>query len=170
MTLIELMISMLILTLVCVAWLEIIGIQSARKEACRREAVERLAGMMDAFMYDSLLTRPGGVVKVNQMNGQRSFQTGDYRIDQSAGLLSAVKLPSGTIQIQPLYETDISPIGYRLRVVDMMTLDYCNEFGNNWRNSKGKKSSWLVGELYDHHGKKEDDWRPFFSLPVCLGQ
>ena len=168
-TLIELMISMLILTLVCVAWLEIIGIQSARKEARRREAVERLAGMMDAFMYDSLLTRqPGGVVKVNQMNGQRTFQAGDYRIDQSAGLLSAVKLQSETIQ--PLYETDISPIGYRLRVVDMMALDYCNAFGSNWRNSKGKKSSWLVGELYDHHGKKESNWRPFFSLPACLGQ
>ena len=50
-SLVELLIAMFILALVCIAWLQIIGIQSARKEARRREAVERLSGMMDAFLY-----------------------------------------------------------------------------------------------------------------------
>jgi prepilin-type N-terminal cleavage/methylation domain-containing protein len=78
-TLVELMIAMLILTIVCISWLKIIGIQSARKEARRREAVERLAGMMDAFMYEMRkggnVGRQGATYKIKMEGDVIRFET-----------------------------------------------------------------------------------------------
>ena len=149
MTLVELMISMLILAIVSISWLKIIGIQSARKEARRREAVERLAGMMDAFLY---------------MSRDTSFAVNAYyTIKTNANRTIAVESTNGTIQA--MFEGDISPIGYQLQVVAKSQLDNHAEFGDNWSNCK-----WLVGRLYNRSNCSEADARkPFFTLPVCLG-
>lgn len=150
-TLVELLISMLILTIVCLAWLEIIGIQSARKEARRREAVERLAGMMDAFLLKS---RDIGAVA-----------NAYYTIKTNANHTIDVTSTSDRGQIQALFEGDISPIGYQLHVVAMSQLDNHDEFGANWGTCK-----WLVGKLYDRSNCLEAEaGKPFFTLPVCLG-
>ena len=141
------MISMLILAIVCIAWLQIICIQSARKEARRREAVERLAGMMDAFLY----IKQSGSVSV-----------AGYYMTTNVAVISFEKDANGNMA-HAMFDDDVSPIGYQMSVVAEQNLPEAGRF-INWN---GKK--WLVGRLYDKNGLLTDDDRPFFTLPVCLG-
>lgn len=148
-TLVELMISMLILTIVCTAWLEIIGIQSAKKEARRREAVDRLSGMMDAFAY--LKRGPGQPVAY-----------GSYHVTSS---FNNLEIKGGDASVAyPMFADGASPIGYQLRVVRKSDLPRANGF-EGW--SPG--SRWLVGQLYSQNGITNDVGSPFFTLSVCLG-
>ena len=148
-TLVELLISMLILAIVCIAWLQIIGIQSARKEARRREAVERLAGMMDAFMY---------------CNRANKFSVGGWQM-KTNGVASISFASVATNEVFAIFDGEVSPIGYQLHVVAMSQLDNHDEFGANWGTCK-----WLVGKLYDRSNCLEAEaGKPFFTLPVCLG-
>lgn len=148
-TLVELMISMLILAIVCIGWLEIIGIQSARKESRRREAVERLAGMMDAFIYEKL----GGGVSTSTA----------YHMTINGTKLSFEKDDSGTNVVHAMFADGVSPIGYQLCIVAEGDLPDKDLF-YNWG---GKR--WLVGRLYNGNGNLGNVGRPFFTLPVCLG-
>lgn len=149
-TLVELMMSMLILAIVCIAWLQIIGIQSARKEARRREAVERLSGMMDAFMYEKM---------------SRSVVTGSYSVEVNTNAFAvSVAKDASTNVIHPVFGGDVSPIGYRLCVVTKAELENYEYFGDNWGEKK-----WLVGALYNSCGTVAEAGKPFFVLPVCLG-
>lgn len=140
---------MLILTLVCTAWLEIIGIQSAKKEARRREAVECLAGMMDAF---------ADMCKAKSI---LDIEDGAYEMDLDTSLRKLQFKKSGVNQTHLVFGNEESPISYRLRVL------YPNDsLGNNW----GVDSTWLVGQLYDHLGNVNDMVdRPFCTLSICLG-
>ena len=141
---------MLILTIVCIAWLQIIGIQSARKEARRREAVERLAGVMDAFMYKYKQSSPAEGVYAMSMQGGNVI---DFMKDAS------------TNDVHALFDGDISPVGYQLSVVPQSQLQDADKFGNNWGGRR-----WLVGRLYNRSNCTVDDaGRPFFTLPVYLG-
>ena len=160
-TLVELMISMLILAIVCIAWLEIIGIQSARKEARRREAVERLSGMMDAFMY----CNRGG-------SSGKSVDADGYALDQD--LLKAAakvefKRDRSTDIVHPMFDGDVSPIGYQLCVVEKKNLPYGDKFNTDWSLGRGSRGYWLVGRLYNRSGATADAGRPFFTVSVCLG-
>ena len=161
-TLVELMIAMLILTLVCIAWLEIIGIQSARKEACRREAVERLAGMMDAFMY----VKQGS--KNSSLVGWHHVKNASGHMEMTDETTLAFEKNSATgdaSAVYPVYKDDISPVGYQLRVVKRSEM---SKMGLSIDDKWGNNSYWLVGLLYNHHGS-EDVGNPFFTLSVCLG-
>lgn len=149
MTLVELMISMLILTIVCTAWLEIIGIQSAKKEARRREAVERLSGMMDAFLY-----LKGG--------SEQPVGCGSYYVISSFNNLE-IKVGDASVAY-PMFADGASPIGYRLSVVQKGNLPDADGF-EGW----SENSRWLVGQLYSQNGTTNDVGNPFFTLPVCLG-
>lgn len=149
-TLVELLIAMLILTIVCIAWLQIIGIQSARKEARRREAVERLSGMMDAFMC--------------KFRGECFIPEGGYKmkLDESWGVLSF--LDAKREDVHPVFDEEVSPIGYQLRVVTKKDLPDAEKFDNSWG-----ESNWLVGRLYDRSNCTTNDaGKPFFTLSVCL--
>lgn len=158
-TLVELLIAMLILTIVCIAWLEIIGVQSARKEARRREAVERLAGMMDAFMYE------------NRNNHSLNF--GDYRMNLNL-LIGKIDFEyCGDSDVHPMYEQEISPVGYRISVVTKDDLPGQIWF-DGWEDleQKGEEplvARWVVGRLYNQNGRLADAGKPFFTLPVCFG-
>lgn len=150
-SLVELMISMLILAVVCIAWLQIIGIQSARKEARRREAVERLAGMMDAFLYEK--------------KASNSIATGSYSVVVNTSALAiSIAKDADTDVVHSVFGSDVSPIGYRLCVVAKTGLENHKDFGDNWGNGK-----WLVGKLYDRSGSLSEVGKPFYTLPVCLG-
>ena len=148
-TLVELMVSMLILAIACIGWLEIIGLQSARKEARRREAVERLSGMMDAFLY---------------CYRNKSCTLSCYSVKTNAN--RTISFPTcGNSDVQALFDGDVSPIGYQLAVVAKKDLPSSVDFGNNWGSCK-----WLVGRLYNlSNCTTNDAGRPFFTLPVCLG-
>lgn len=156
-TLVELLISMLILTIVCLAWLEIIGIQSARKEARRREAIERLAGMMDAFM---------------DMNKAASSFKSYYSVDLTTNTILHLELKfsvSNTDWVRPIFADDVSPIGYQLSVVTRAKLPDAERFGDDWKGKLGE-CKWLVGRLYNRSNCSESDaGKSFFTLPVCLG-
>lgn len=153
-TLIELLIAMMVLAITCVSWLKIIGIQSARKEARRREAVERLAGMMDAFMY---------VKKTGTQEGSwRQVSLDPLVFDKTAKISEPIE--------------DLSPIGYRICVVknlkylsaadnEALFEGHAGSFAGDWQTKK-----WLVGMLYNNDGATEKEaGKPFFVLPVCLG-
>ena len=158
---------MLILTLVCVAWLEIIGIQSARKEARRREAVEQLAGMMDAFMYWCKMTYNAEGYDANYEN---HIAMGNFCLDKEKIRLNEIVFkpstndPNSPLYVNSVFDTTVSPIGYRLSVVSKSELRSHALFGDNW----GAKI-WLVGELYDRNGSLRDAGQPYFILPVYLG-
>lgn len=155
-TLVELMISMLILAIVCIAWLQIIGIQSARKEARRREAVERLAGMMDSFMYEN--------------RGASSIAAGSYSVDVNLkGHSLSIAIDADTNTVHSVYVDGASPIGYQLLVVSRngdRNLSRCIGWDPPPRAAEPK---WLVGKLYDRNGALSEAGKPFFTLPVCLG-
>ena len=156
-SLVELMISMLILAIVCLAWLQIIGIQSARKEARRREAVERLAGMMDAFLY------------TYKTNGK--VKTGNYRMEaetSGSGVLEFRKDSDDSI-VHPVFADGVSPVGYRLTVVKKDQLPDQARFGTGWTTASPLNDLWLVGRLYNGNGVVSDLDRAFFTLSVCLG-
>lgn len=149
------MIAMLILAIVCVAWLQIIGIQSARKEARRREAVERLTGMMDAFMYEN--------------RSKTSHEVNAYTVNVVTNKLE-IKIAEDSNLVNPVFNEfkdgmRVSPIGYRLYVIKKSDLKNDHMFQEEWGNCK-----WLVGELYNHSEcSKSEAGEPFFTLPVCLG-
>lgn len=161
---------MLILAIVCTAWLEIIGIQSAKKEARRREAVERLSGIMDAFMY---IYRKGGAVA-----GNYRVKTEDYHME----VLNEVSFepdPNANI-VRPVFKGEISPIGYQLQVIrydgDVISgvggLPEMNLFVgfSGWNVPwYADHSFWLVGRLYDKNGMPDEFCKVFFTLPVYLG-
>ena len=152
-SLVELMIAMLILTLVCVAWLQIIGIQSARREARRREAVERLVGMMDAFLYaqKTVSNSQGGNWEVVSALGSKSL---------------AVQPKRETNHVYALFDADVSPIGYQLTVCSREERPQGALFGSEWDASVSKR--WLVGRLFDRSGDISEVGKPFFVLPVHL--
>ena len=146
-TLVELLISMLIFTIVCISWLKIIGLQSVRKEARRREAVERLSGMMDAFLFDK--------------RKSSSVGTGSYELEMNTSINTlSFKKDENTNVVHQVFDGDASPIGYQLHVVSNPP------FQSDFVGWSGK---WLVGRLYDRSGAIGDVGRPFFTLPVCLG-
>ena len=160
-TLVELMIAMLILAIVCISWLQIIGIQSARKEARRREAVERLAGMMDAFMY-------------NHRKGQDEFSTGVnpgyyyyMELDENNKTVRFISAKKDDA-VRALFENDVSPIGYQLQVVEKKDLPDNNRFSGFEANGTRTSPLWLVGRLYNHNGSSSEAGKPFFTLPVFL--
>ncbi len=151
-TLVELMISMLILAIVCIAWLQIIGIQSARKEARRREAVERLVGVMDAFMYVNKNVRLSpGFYFMNIIGGELSFSKDELN------------------SVRPIFDDDVSPIGYQLQVCAKSGLPYQSLFWGWDPLPRASAPQWLVGRLYNSSGLVSDLGKPFFSVPVCLG-
>lgn len=150
---------MLILTIVCTAWLEIIGIQSAKKEARRREAVERLAGMMDAFMH---IKQPEMYV-FNIEEGFYEFTGNDF--------IPPADKPQ---RILPMFGED-SPIGYRLKVVQKYGLDDATkqkDMSIGWENDISWPSDtyWLIGSLYNSFEREPNEaGNEFFTLSSCLG-
>ena len=151
-TLVELTIAMLILAIVCIGWMQIIGMKSARKEARRREAVERLAGMMDAFMYEM----------------KNTAKTGCWRVEVDEDIKTLVVRQGDAGVVYSVFGEDVSPVGYRLEVVKISQLDDAERY-EGWNKDKNKDNLWLVGRLYDNSGALADCGHPFFSLPVCLG-
>ena len=154
-SLVELMISMLILAIVCIAWLQIIGIQSARKEARRREAVERLAGMMDAFMY---LGSSSGTI-----------DSGGYEMVRDGNAIT-FKRAYNANAVYPMFDGDVSPIGYRLCITNYSALLGAS-LSKDWQPAdRFVKGFWLVGSLYNGNGTVDQAGKPFFTLSVCTGR
>lgn len=171
-TLVELMISMLILAIVCMSWFEILSIQSAKREALRREGVERLAGMMEAFLVS--FTLPNGISSNVGLNNIGDFQKGDAVLcnpDALAGgggymFTRILSSDAGSKVIHPIFSEEeiregrigaASP-GYRLHVG---TLGTDSDSAMNFSVVKDRQADpmmrngakILVGDLYERAGE-----------------
>ncbi len=177
-TLVELMISMLILVIVCLSWFEILSIQSAKREALRREGVERLAGMMEAFLASFNLQ--DGISSVT-LNSIGDFLEGDaviYNPDALAGeggymFTRILSSDRGSKMIRPIFSDDeiksgrlgaASP-GYRLYIGLLGTssnsaMDYnvARDGQTNPLMMSGAKI--LVGDLFEGTGEIDDGAAP----------
>ena len=154
-TLVELLVAMLILTIVCISWLQIIGIQSAKREARRREAVERLSGIMDAFLY---CYKHGGV------------SPGSYCFVLNPGDSLTFKRDTDSSVVHPMFEDSVSPVGYQLRVVQNRSNELDARLFDGWKPvGRNIMGYWLIGSLYDGNGAVGDLGRPYFTLPVYSG-
>lgn len=158
-TLVELAISVMILVIVTIAWLKIIGIQSARKEARRREAVEWLAGTMDAFMYYYM--KDGAMLD-------------NYQVRTNSSTISFIKQDSRDV-VEHVFDPDVSPIGYQLCVVKKEDLRNADLF-TGWKDirkprdeDEGTTHYWFVGRLFEKNGSLAKVGEPFFTLPIYLG-
>ena len=105
--------------------------------------------MMDAFLYVNRTTKP---------------QPGFYYMSMSED--GKIKFPSAMSSnaVRPVFDSDLSPVGYSLEIVLESNLPDAGKFGNAWGGCK-----WLVGRLYNHNGSVDDVGMPFFTVPVCLG-
>ena len=165
------MIGFLILTIICISWFTIAQIQSAKKEALRREAVERLAGMMDAFTEYSIWS--DAINNANDPVGC-SWWFDEERIqfkERGSNLVSKM------FESEPVWDSDqrrwkleaISPIGYRLYITCLE--DYIKSRSHrrddylNWSDTDYV----LVGELYDRNGDISEVGSPFCSFKIFLG-
>ena len=145
-SLVEFLVAMLILALVSLSWLTIIQVQSANRESYRREAVERLAGMMDVISMYGLAG-----------NG---FKAGTAWAFEDGNLIS---LADGKA-VKPIFDPVESSIGYRLRIKKASEVNDLISYGNiSEKNSEESllpatgASPVLVGELFEQSGTLEKD-------------
>lgn len=177
-TLVELMIAMLILAIVCLSWFEILSIQSAKREALRREGVERLAGMMEAFLASFNL--PNGVSD-DTLNNIGDFQPGDAVFYNPSALVSGngyifkrlLSSSSETEKIFPIFSDDeikdgslgsTSP-GYRLHIgklgdgsnrTDVMDFELSKDGQSSVSCLMPGDSTILVGDLFERAGEIDE--------------
>lgn len=157
-TLVELMISMLIFALVCISWFKIIAIQSARKEARRHEAVERLVGMMDASLY---FMKKGDLIRAGEQHQSFIVQRDGDTINLRKGMME---------EVYPIFDGDVSPIGYQIVLTKSPAAIGVPNAGlyEGWSLNSREAPYWLVGFLYDGCGNTNDVGRSFFTLPVFM--
>ena len=139
-SLVEFLVAMLILALVSLSWLTIAQVQSANRESYRREAVERLAGMMD------VISRYG--------NLQDIYKDGTaWKFDEQQGMMSADS--TEVIRFRG------STIGYRLRIKklsDVVELGFvsaescCDSEDLSEKMCLDATAPVLVGELFEGEG------------------
>ena len=104
---------------------------------------------------------------LNKANGR--LKNGCYRQQYDKSQKSIIYKECDS-SIFPLFDNDVSSIGYQLRVCDLTDWNDRSKWPDKnkfvgWQN--GVK--WLVGKLYDHSGAEINAGNPFFMLPVYLG-
>ena len=104
---------------------------------------------------------PASYYMEKQGSGNAGFSRIDFKTDAKG-------------EVHPIFEGDVSPVGYQLCVVQKSNLPNEEKFVN-WPNNKGargeeKYAKWLVGKLYNRSDCLETEaGKPFFTLPVYMG-
>ena len=146
----ELLVAMLIFCCVCASWPTIFQVQSANRESYRREAVERLAGMMD------VVSRQDGLLQNFKYGRSLHFEGGMLISEQGNGKV-----------VRNMFDERDSTIGYRLRIKRFSEVKQLGWVAPESKSdSKGEleegclkdASPVLVGELFERSGTlaKED--------------
>ena len=139
MSLVELMVAMLVLFFVCVSWLTIFQIQSANRESYRREAVERLAGMMDVISQQGFNSQYASETSWSFCEGKPTRQT-NSRI------------------VNPVFEPTESSLGYRIRIKKSSAASDLISYNRNIAEDDSEavvltgNSPVLIGELFEQSG------------------
>lgn len=146
-TLVELLVALLILFFVCASWPTIFQVLSTNRESYRREAVERLAGMMDVISQEGLKSR--------------GYQRNTYWHFGSDGRPIPATSPLQVFGIaESSFNQSESPLGYRLRIKQLKDVKY------GWIGSESRETvsddteqgclrdsaPVLIGELFEQHG------------------
>ncbi len=149
-SLVELLVTTLIVIIVFAAWVRISNFQAIRTESLRRAAIEKATGYLD-FMADG-----PSIVGAYSL----AWDTNDSSYD-----LSGPSDPSDpSYRIPALFE-ESDPIGYVLRVVENWPLRA------NWPGDHGwsPNAKWAVIQLYDEHGVSTNAaGRPFSTMSVFM--
>ena len=162
-TLVELMISMLILAIVCLSWFEILSIQSAKREALRREGVERLAGMMEAFAAS--INMEGKIESSNVEIGEYTFEATNVIRGVGYAFTKQTKENSIDELFDPVmdggaYSSAACP-GYRLYVKKLKDIEKIMDYNilsqGGMLKSLAKQQKVLVGELFKKAGVLDAD-------------
>lgn len=158
MSLVELLVSILVIVIIFISWLRISNFQAIRKESLRREAIECAAGYLDFMSLKGYLAS----------SGSRKF----YRIsfNDVTKVYSATEVTDNTTPMPyPLFGED-EPIGYVLDLV-RNTGQYALGHSGAWPAN----GSWAVIRLYDRHshaGGKDGlaalEDQPFSTMSVLV--
>lgn len=137
-SLVEFLVAMLILALVSLSWLTIIQVQSANRESYRREAVERLAGMMDVISQQGF--------KSQYASGTSWFFSKGKPTPQTNGRI-----------VNPVFEPIESSLGYRIRIKQSSEASDLISYKNIAEDDSeagvlAKNSPVLIGELFEQSG------------------
>ena len=138
-SLVEFLVAMLILALVSLSWLTIIQVQSANRESYRREAVERLAGMMD------VISQRGLDIDVRQSAVVFRFKDGIMTESTDSDEVKTVV---------PLFLPSESSIGYRLMAKKFSDVKALIPEAGSFME---KRAPVLVGELFEQSGTLDDE-------------
>ncbi|MDD5706169.1 MAG: type II secretion system protein [Kiritimatiellae bacterium] len=158
-TLVELLVSMLILVIVFIGWLNICNFQAIRKESLRRLAVEKAAGYLD------IMASSGKSVDFWEI----SFDGGQYKIVKKNNNAQEDGTP---VWPRPMFDSS-EPIGYVLEVINNYPGQPHGSASGQWPNG----SSWAVIRLYDQHGTglKNPDFvetttgeKPFSTMSIFM--
>lgn len=136
-SLVEFLVAMLILALVSLSWLTIIQVQSANRESYRREAVERLAGMMDVI-------------------SQQGFNS-QYASGTSWFFNKGKPNKTNSRIVNPVFEPTESSLGYRIRIKQSSEASDLVSYKNIAEDDSeagvlAKNSPVLIGELFEQSG------------------
>lgn len=145
-SLVELMISILLLFIVFGCWSAMNNIQAVRKESFRYAAVEKVAGILDAL--DSTRVTPP----------KQNTKTERYVIRENGTL---EKLPKERRkELLPVFGNDV-PVFYQCRFVDS---PIPNSVGSKWGSCY-----WLAVDLYGGDGRSPSvDAEPFVTLTMLV--
>lgn len=144
-TLVEVMVSVLLLFIIFCSWAAMNNVQAVRKESFRYAAVEKAAGMLDAMDRDSgTVVKIGKIEKVTSLTKDRSYRFSD-------GQWLIVSDEDELTRLFP--ESDDVEIGYRVRT---KTPEDIAGGDSSWRSGM-----WAEVELYDDWRRKASKQTPF---------
>ena len=145
-TLVEVMVSILLLFIIFCSWAAMNNVQAVRKESFRYAAVEKAAGILDAMVakdsFSDGKARPGFC----------------YRLDDNGKLCRTGRTSDKTAtEIHPLWpENGDSTVGYRIFAEQ--------ESGDSgWTNG-----TWGVVSLYSSLSRPSTEQRPFAEFRMLL--
>lgn len=181
-SLVELMVSLLIVGIVMMGWWRIMNATSPYREAQRRAAVEIAAGVLDVLRIsdDQLPKSPGNSGKEAE-NAYKLAVDSVKGVDGSAELIVASSEEEAQAQRQAFPENwlpDDSLVRYVMTVVQIRNWSQSGNDANEWkrwifraseRNKQKHFCYWVTIKLYDgeDRGKYPDD-RPFATLNQLL--
>jgi len=147
-SLVELMVSTLVIVIIFVGWLKIANFQAIRKESLRRAAIETAAGYLDVMV--ELGGLPNKTYRIEWIEESSAFEQEPLNGQDRD-------------QVQPMYgESD--PIGYHIKVTPSVAAGLAHD--GAWIEGGGR---WAVIRLYDKHGVSTNDaGRAFSTMSVKI--
>lgn len=153
-SLVELLVTTLVLAIIFIGWLQICNFQAVRKEALRRLAVEKAAGYLDYMAGSGATVNMGHFFRVD-------FQNDSYSHPHTG--------KNDNCWPWPMFDAN-EPIGYTIDILKPAHIGFPGHTGD-W--AEGPSHNWAVLRLYDRHScgmAKIDELgeKPFKTMSILL--